>query len=226
MDYPPQYTRLIEYIREENSSRTQCVEDQIPCAIWFYENDVLDRSDRSKSTSDVREAIGDQFDHQTATVLGKLSEISILEETRAGGNRFVANERVDEVFFDPSDPEIPRLIDEEIELFIDALHARDRPLGIEAAADGGEEEDGLVNALRLLAADVLDVPPEYVEEALREPDDPFDRMNQYSRLVTQIKESPNVEHRGEYDEMGWRRAALKYSLSDHAVHLVRNESLT
>jgi len=228
MDHPERYTRLIEFIREENSSRTKCVENQILCAIWFYENDVLARNDRSKRTSEIRESIGSDLQHQTDTVLENLTEIGVLGEQGRGGRSFVRNERKNRAFWAPGENEeaIKELIDEEIGLFIDALHARDRPLGVKATTDGGSDGEVSINPLRELVAEKLSTDENAVEAELREPDDPLERMEQYDPIVTAIKEDPEIEHRGEYDGMGWRNSANRYSLTQHAAALVESSALT
>ena len=91
---------------------------------------------------------------------------------------------------------------------------------------GGDDQGEVPSeTLRSVARDALDVDEKDVENALTSPDDPIERMILYDSVVKAIKDSDGVSRSRDYDEMGWRNSALRWTLSERAAHLQANQSL-
>lgn len=79
--------------------------------------------------------------------------------------------------------------------------------------------------MREVAAEAVGIEPTDLEEFLREPTDPIEQMNRYDKAVQAVKEAEEVSVTKEYDRMGWRNTANRWTLSTYAVHLEENERL-
>jgi hypothetical protein len=71
----------------------------------------------------------------------------------------------------------------------------------------------------------LDVAPSRVEEALIEPEDVADIMDQFDDLVEAIKEQATFSRGLEYDQIGWRYQANRWSLTETATRIQNNRSI-
>ena len=93
-------------------------------------------------------------------------------------------------------------------------------------ADGGVDDGEPPKTLRGVAADAMDVGATEVESALTDPDESIEQMNRFDSVVKAVKENEKVSRGRDYDEMGWRNSALRWSLSERATHMEENQSLT
>lgn len=219
-------TTLEEWIRREHSHQPSC-EDQIFAGYWFLEQGVTDIAEEYARTSTVEDSIGHQLDHSVRDVLDNLEEIGVLRQRSPPGNGvYIRNHRTEENFFDPTNQDFIDLLTEEISRFIRDMQAQEQEEPL-PTPDGGESDDEESSeTLRTVAADALDIELCRVEEALTNPDDPVDRMNRYDTVLDAVKRSDAVSRNGNYDGMGWRNMALRWTLSKRAVRLEKNESLT
>lgn len=234
------YDTIDEWIREENGHQPSRP-DQLITAYWFYRNDITVSDDDDRRTSQVREKLQDRLDHEVAQVLDNLAEIGVLDKREPPTRVFIQNERTRDAFFTPNDEGFPPNLFEEISRLVYDLHLREgegergrfpgqlRLPTIAPVADGGESgttmESEDTYPFRQFIADELEVDPLDVEEALVEPDDPVECMVQFDDLVEAIKESDDVERELEYDQVGWRNRANRWTLSETAKRIEENESL-
>lgn len=96
--------------------------------------------------------------------------------------------------------------------------------GVEAALQSETEDDQSLT-LRAIAAVTLDVSEDEVVSSLSDPEDPIVQMNRYDKVVKAIKETDQVSRTREYDEMGWRNMALRWTLTELGEAVQANESL-
>jgi len=205
-------------IRSENGNQPSC-EDQVYTAYWFLENEITAPEETVVRTNTVYDQIGHRLDHGVRTVLDNLEDINILERRAPpGGGSYIRHHRTGRNFFDPRAREWVPLLDEEVSRFIDDMNAQDT--SAQAIADGGEDEteDESPITLRSVAAEALDVEQHEVEEELTEPED-VERMNNYDLVVGAIERNEEVSRNGNYDAMGWRNMAIRWTLSAAAVAL-------
>lgn len=234
------YDRIDEWIREENGHQPSHP-DQLITASWFYRNDITVSDDNDRRTSQVKESLQDRLDHEVAGVLDNLADIGVIEKNEPSTRRLILNERTRDAFFTPNDEDFPPNLFEEISRLVYDLHLREgegksgRFPGqlqlptIAPVADGGGSgatagTDDICQ-FRQFIADELEIDPPDVEGALVEPDDPVECMMQFDTLIEAIKESDEVERKREYDQIGWRNRANRWTLSETAKRVEENESL-
>jgi len=214
----PSYDTIEEWIRGENSSH-QSVGDQVTTAHWFRRRDITVNEDRVARTNQVRDHVRHRLDYSVRTVLDNLEEIGVLEKIDPpGSGSFIRHHRSGENFFDPSSRDFVPYLQEDMAQFIDDMQTQEE--SVAPIADGGlgdEDEKETNKTLRSVAADALDVDESAVEEELQEPSDPVERMNRYDKAVKAVKASDAVERNRDYDEMGWRNMALRWTLSQRAA---------
>ena len=231
------YDDLDVWIRTENAT-TESVEDQVTVARWFVDRQITRLHDRVARTSQVADHLEGQLRYQPRTSLDNLADIGVLDQLDPpGSGRYIRHHRSETNFYDPSAREfVPFLQEDLARLLADLATSRRTP----QLADGGNQdelreddsdngEQGVAGVpsvtIRTVAADTLAVPEDAVEDALTEPEDPFDRMNRYDAVVTAIKASDEVSRGREYDEMGWRNMALRWTLSKRATHMTDHHPL-
>jgi hypothetical protein len=215
---------LEDWIRTENEE-DDSVADQVTVAKWFWKRDITTLQDRVARTSQVSEGTEHRLDHQARTCLDNLEEIGILVQfDPPGSGRYIRHHRSGENFYDPSTREFVPLLEEDLSRFLDDLASRSEP-PLQRADGGDDEAEVPSQTLRIVARDALNVDEEDVRSALTSPDDPIERMNRYDSVVNAIKDSDDVSRNRDYDEMGWRNSALRWSLSERAAHLQANQSL-
>jgi hypothetical protein len=220
------HTTLEEWIRGENGEMPSCA-DQITTAYWFLDHNYTVNDDNGEvRTNSVREKIDHRLDHEVRGVLGNLEEIGVLVEVPPpGSGGCIRHHRTDEVFFSPSEEEYVPYLDEEVNRFLDDMHAQEETLTLPTTDGGVDEPTKPTKTLRSVAAEALDEDTLSVEDALTEPGDSFERMLRFDDVIKAVKRSDAVSRNGNYDEMGWRNFALKWTLSERGVRMERNESL-
>ena len=234
------YDTIDEWIREENSHQPSSP-DQLITAYWFYRNDITILDEDDRRTSQVGESLQDRLDHEVDQVLNNLADIGILKKREPPTRVFIQNKRTRDAFFTPNDEDFPPNLFAEISRLVYDLHLREgegergrfpgplRLPTIAPVADGGESgsttETKDTYQFRQFIADDLEVDPFDVEEALVGPDDPVECMVQFDSLIETIKESDEVERKLEYDQVGWRNRANRWTLSATAKRIEENESL-
>ena len=221
------YSSLAGWIREENSHMPSC-EDQITTARWFLEHNFTENDDDGDvRTSTVRENIGHRLDHEVPGVLGNLEQVGVLTEiSLPGSGGCIRHHRTNEAFFSPSEEKYVPYLNEEVSRFLDDMHSQVNPQPLAAADGGNDEPSKSAKTLRSVALEALDEDVSSIEDELTEPGDPFERMLSYDDVIKAIKKSEEVSIEGDYDEMGWRNFATKWTLSRRATRMGRNESLT
>jgi hypothetical protein len=143
-----------------------------------------------------------------------------------GSGGCIRHHRTNETFFSPSEEKYVPYLNEEVSRFLDDMHSQVDPQPL-AAADGGTDEPSRSGkTLRSVALEALDKDISSVEDELTEPGDPFERMLSYDDVIKAIKKSEEVSIEGDYDKMGWRNFATKWTLSRRATRMGRNQSLT
>ena len=232
-----------ELIRKEDAGN--CVGDQITTAYWFYNNDVTAPKNREKRTAEIIEALAEKLNHEPETVIGNLVSIDVLERVSTAGSRtYIRNHRTEDNFYTPNEEGYLEQLNEEITRFLlDILEQvrAQKP----TAADGGSEES--VPTIREVAADAIDVTPDELVYALTgtlefiaevpEPEDdeeikledPVKRMNNFDSAVKAVMAHNEVERGRDYEPMGWRNVANRYTLTQRATaiednHLVSDSS--
>lgn len=226
------YDDLDAWIRTENAG-TESVEDQVRMARWFVDHRISRLHDRVARTSQVEEHLEDQLTYTARTCLDNLEAIDVLDQLDPPGTgRYIRHHRSETNFYDPSSREFVPFLEEDLSRLLTDLAEQSRTPQL---ADGGDtdegDEDGDDGAemppatIRAVAADALDVPEEDVEEALAVPEDPMERMNLYDVVVKAIKTSEEVSRGREYDEMGWRNMALRWTLSKRATYMTDHHPL-
>ena len=215
---------LEDWIRSENE-RDHSVADQVAVAKWFWKRDITTLQDRVARTSQVSDGTEHRLDHQVRTCLDNLEEIEVLVQfDPPGSGRYIRHHRSGENFYDPSTREFVPLLEEDLSRFLDDLSSRTEP-SLQRTDGGNDEAEVPSETLRSVARDALDVDEEDVESALTSPDDPIECMNRYDSVVKAVKDSDDVSRNRDYDEMGWRNSALRWTLSERAAHLQANQSL-
>lgn len=237
------YQTIEEWICEEHGHRPS-VDDQVLVADWFYRNGITSADGETRRTSEIEDALAAHVDHQVGQILENLEALGILEKTEPTTRRFILNERTGKSYWTPDHEDLPASLHTEMARLIYDLHLREgrdetptypdplQPPTLQSTlADGGELpiNPSASGDLRTFVASVLEVDPEYVEEALVEPMDLIDRMNQFAEIVEEIKQSEEAEEleRGlAYGRVGWLNQANKWSLSGRAKRIEDNASIT
>lgn len=229
-----------QWIQEENGHQASTV-DQILTAYWLYRNEITVPHGKEKRTSEIDDALDQQLDHETDTVLKNLQDIDIVEKFEPPSRVFIQNERTNDAFFSPNDEAFPPKLFEEISRLVFDVHLQEgrgedglfpgqlHPPEISSVTDGGDpsiEETTQSRSLRAFIADELGVSPADVEQALVSFDDVIECMEQFDELIESIKESDEVSRGVEYDRVGWRNRANRWSLSETAKHVEENQSLS
>lgn len=232
------FTPIEEWIREED--RGKCVADQVVMARWFCENRVVQSKDREKRTREIKDALEGTLNTGVDTVVGHLEEAGIIEETGTqSGTTYIRNHRAEKNIYTPNSDSFLPLVREEITRLL--LDIRDQEARVTiAAADGGKGEA----TIREVAAEAVDAEPSNLEIALTgkpitveevpeldedrslEIRDPVARMENFDVAVNAIEASEDVEKGREYEPMGWRNVANRYSLSEEAERRWKNRSLS
>ena len=218
-------TTIEEWIRSEHSHQPSC-EDQIRAAYWFLDQDITDINGKNARTSAVEDGIGHRLAHQIRGILDNLEELGVLEQVpRPGSGRYIRNHRTGENFYDSRSWEFVPLLDEEISRFIEDMQNQEQeePLPTPDGGDSGNGEPP--ETLRTVAASALGVEPPMVENELTGPADPIERMNRYDAVLSAIKRNDAVSRNGDYDKMGWRNMALRWTLTERAVRIEENEAI-
>ncbi|MFC6906916.1 hypothetical protein [Halalkalicoccus tibetensis] len=223
-----QYPSIEHWIRVENERQTS-VDDQVTTASWLYERAYTAPNERQIRRRELKEEIGDRLDHTLKTILDNLLEIGVIEKmTLPGAQAFVLHERTGKSFFgvQSSQNEIQVLLNEEVSRLLADIREQNRPPRVSATADGGTIEGDSSVTLREFVADTLDIPPESVESELTAIDETnedldatFDRMTQFDAVVAAIKDSDEFSRQKNYDQMGWRNRAHRWTLSEQAVRV-------
>lgn len=229
-----------ELIRNENAG--ECVDDQVEMAYWFYDNDVTEPDDREKRTAEIIDALENDLEHAPETVLGNLVDINVVERVPVrGSGTYIRNHRTGTNYYSPNDQEFVASITEEITRLL--LDIRDQERKSEpAVADGGEDNDSV--AIREVAADAIgatpdnlvqeltgtiqfinDVPELEAEDQLQL-DDPVVRMNNFDVAAKAVVDHERIEQRREYEPMGWRNVANRYTLTQKAKAIEDNHSVS
>lgn len=229
-----------EWIREENGHQASDV-DQVLTAYWFYRNGITVNNDVDRRTAEVKDALEERLDHEVETVLENLAEIGVLEKKEPPTRVFIQNERTGDAFFSPTDEDFPPNLYREISRLVYDIHLQEgqgdggafpqrlsRPT-LTPATDGGDVDPETDNddslQLRQFVATELDAESPEVEQALVAPDDTIECMEQFDDLVTAIKKSDEVVRGLDYDQVGWRHRANRWTLSKTAQRVEVNESL-
>lgn len=214
------------WIRTENGT-DDSVGDQVEVAGWFWDHSFTLVNDRFARTSQVTEGVEHRLDHQVRTCLDNLEGIGVLLQFEPpGSGRYIRHHRTGQNFYDPTTREYVPLLEEDLSRLLDDL-ASD-PVTEPQVADGSGEnagETGSHETLRSIAAEALDVGKADIEDELTGPADPIEQMNRYDKVVKAIKESQEELRSRNYDEMGWRNSALRWTLSERAAHMEANHSL-
>lgn len=223
------YRSLEQWIRGEHSDQPSC-DDQVITAYWFVDNDITEISEKKERTSFVKEQLEHRLHHKVSRVLSNLEEIDVLVLIEpAGSGGCILHERTEERFFEPAKKEYVPYLDEEVSRFIEDMHTQEQESEDEQplpATDGGaEDSEEPKPTLRSVAASELEVVPSAVEEVLTQRQDQFERMDDFDGVIASIKASEEVARGGEYDQMGWRNFANKWTLSRQAARMEQNEAL-
>lgn len=226
------YDDVEMWIRSENGHQDS-VDDQIYAFNWFLNRKITVIHERRERTSTVEDALEERCDYQVRRVLDNLEEIEVLVQfDPPGSGRYIRSHRTEENFFNIRAREFVPLFKEELSRLLEDLRTQEAQHvpqvadgGVEDEDPGEEKDDDTLDTLRTVIADALEVSQQDVEEALTQPTDVIDQMNRYDAAVKAIKASDGVSRRLEYDEMGWRNSALRWSLSERAARIGLNESL-
>ncbi len=188
------------------------VADQIRTAEWFAQQGLTPTSEDTVRRAEVGEALGNELDHTTGTVLGNLEAAGVVEELAPSGpSTFILKERTGE-FLLGEGVDLGAHVDEERERFLEDLHAREAEREVAALPDGGADR----TTLRGVASQALGVSPQDLEDAMASGEED-ERMNKLDNVVGAIKDSDGVEKGEGYDQIGFRRSALRYRLTHQAA---------
>ena len=218
-----------------------CVDDQVTMAYWFYNNDVTEPNEREKRTAEITDALVDQIEHEPETVIGNLVSIDVLERVPTpGSGTYIRNHRTEKNFYTPDeDGYLARLKEEIARLLLD-IREEERTRNDEES----DEDSRTTATLRTVAADAIDVTPdnlvygltgtiEFISEVPEldaeeeiELDNPVERMNKFDSAAKAIVDHSEVERGREYEPMGWRNVANRYTLTRRAVAIEDNHSMS
>jgi len=227
-----------DLVREEDTG--DCVEDQVTMAYWFYDNDVTEPDDREKRTAEVIDALDDQMEHEPETVIGNLVGIDVLERASTrGSGTYIRNHRTEENFYTPNEDGYLAQLKEEITRLLVDIREKERTSNNE-----GDEDNGKTTTLRAVAADAIDVTPDNLVYALTgtiefisevpdlgadeeiELDNPVERMNNFDSAAKAIIDHTGIERGRDYEPMGWRNVANRYTLTRRAAAIEDNHSVS
>jgi len=218
-----------------------CVDDQVTMAYWFYNNDVTEPDDREKRTAEVIDAVDDRMEHEPETVIGNLVSIDVLERvSTSGSGTYIRNHRIGKNFYTPDqDGYLARLKEEITRLLLD-IREEERAGNHEESQDDstptatlrtvaadaiGVTPDNLVYALTGTIEFISEVPEPDAEEEI-ELDNPVERMNGFDSAATAIIDHSEVKRDRDYEPMGWRNVANRYTLTRRAVAIEDNYSVS
>lgn len=213
------YEDIESCIRGENDT-TRSLDDQVKVADWLYDHDVTETEDELLRRKEIDSHV--DLEYQTKTVLENLEEINIVEKKKPGSDRFIHHERTGKFLHGAPRSDVARLLRADLKRFIQDVREQDEPLEDGSANDDDED---LEPTLRDVAAEALGIEPGDLEGFLQEPTDPIEQMNRYDKAVQAVKEADEVSVTKEYDRMGWRNTANRWTLSSYAVRLEENERL-
>lgn len=219
---------LEKFIRKEAGS-AQCKDDLILTAFWFIDNELTTEDDALR-TSTIESRLEDDWDHGKYTILNNhLTKMNVLEVVEPDGpETFILNEMNGE-FLMGEDVDLAAHVDRYISQFIKHMQEERAEEGLAAVADGGEtevtdkadeEDENKPTTLREVAAETLEVDREEVEDEMTD-GETIERMQSLDDVVGAVKSSDEVEKRDDYDQIGFRRSANRYKLSDELVHLAK-----
>lgn len=218
-------TTIEKWIRSEHNHQPSC-EDQILTVYWFLNQDITDASEKYTRTRTVEDEIEYRLDHQVRGVLDDLEELGVLRQLPLpGSGKYIRNHRTEKNFYDPGSREFVPLLDEEIFRFIDDMQIQEKEQPPLTPDSGNSEEEMPPKTLRTVAASALNIEPSMVGMKLTGPTDPIERMNRYDTVLSVVKKNDAVSRNGDYDEMGWRNMALRWTLTERAVRMEENESI-
>jgi len=214
-----EYETAEEKIRDKHSHHPS-VDDQVFLKRWLVEVRLFASEDEWIRASQVEEQVGDELDYQIQGLLDNLEELNLLAKKDLQGSRnFIRSERKDELYFTPQNEDFRETLTEEITRLIDDIRSDDESTEdhstLAAFTDGGDEDEE-ETTLRDIAAEALNVKPDKVEEELRTPPDPIERMQSYDVVVERVEESNEIEENRNYGRLGWRNRANRWALSSAA----------
>lgn len=216
---------LFKKIESENGHQPSKGSQKL-IAKWFVENEVAEHLDRQKRTSEVEDVLDEQTECEVSTCLKNLTRIDILTEVGSGGGSYIMHHRTGTPFWSgPGGKKFRALLQEEIERLLGDLEPAEK--SAPAVSDGGSLTKREVIATRLTERGSIDVDPSpsQVEEAIQAPADPVTRMERLDIAVEAVEESDHVDKGANYEPMGWRNPANKYTLTRHWYETSVNASL-
>lgn len=212
---------LEKFIRHE-SGNAECKDDLVLTVNWFIDMELTTEEDAIR-TSVIENRLGEIWDHNKYTILNNhLTEMSVLEVLEPDGpETFILDEMTGE-FLMGDDVDLAARVDDYISRFIDHMQEEEKERVVVADGSGAksdeEDEDDEPTTLRGVAADELGVDPEDVEAEMTN-GETIERMQGLDDVVGAVKASDEVEKRDDYDQIGFRRSANRYKLSDELAHL-------
>lgn len=221
------YDSLEDWIRTENK-RDGSVDDQVVVGRWLYEHGYTSTDDNQIRQQQLKEPLENRIEHTLTTILANLRTIGVVDVSKPSGvQSFIQHERTDTIIFGVSENEnkIRDLLNEEVARLLEDVGRQSQPTPAVPTTDGGEIESDEENpSLQDVIAESLGVPSERIEaeltaadESTEDFDDTLDRMQQFDTAVDAVKTSDVVTRKGEYDQMGWRNRANRWTLSERAT---------
>lgn len=229
-----------ELIHEEGAGN--CVDDQVTMAYWFYNNDVTSSKDHEKRTAEIIEALAKELEHEPETVIGNLVSIEVLERVpTSGSGTYIRNHRTENNFYTPDEDGFLDELKKEITHLLLDIQEQERTQK-STVADSSSNKG--VPTIREVAAEAIDVTPDDLVYALTgtlkfiteipdlkddeeiDLDDPVERMNNFDSVVNAIVSHDEVERGRNYEPMGWRNVANRYTLTQRAAAIEDNHSVT
>lgn len=201
------------------------VDDQITVGEWFEKDCYTEPDGRKARTSTVKESIGERLNHQVKRILENLEDIDILKRTDPpGSGRYIRHERSGSNFFPPFTEdrrEMEFLYKEDRTHLMEDIRAQQsgQEKNPRVVRDGGEKTVGDI------ASEILKVPISQIEAELLRSEDLIERIALYDEVVSAIAAEDRVNRSGEYGQMGWRNASIKWSLTQTETRRERNQSL-
>lgn len=192
------------YIRTEKRD-TLSVGDQVKISHAMWDQNIGPNDDGLRE-DEIEDGLDLDLDYNVGTSLDHLVEIDVIEEVVPAGPDFYAiSERLDDVV----NGRVDEVAAEDIEALIDHMQDDDPPEEEEttAVADGGRM------TIRRLLAEEFDVLPDTIEHFLRR----GDQVEKLNTAVEAISEHEELDKRGDYDEITFRRGAHRYRLTEEQV---------